>query len=76
MLFLILTNYEGGVTTSQIEFPTQEACNVTLRVMLNERFKVRGHYNRGLRIEKGYCINTNTGEVINKDFGYNGKMLD
>lgn len=74
ILLLIISQIDSGsgVTSTQIEFDNENACKITLEVMANDKFYRRGPY-AGTRIEKAYCINNDTGEVVYSEFGYNGK---
>lgn len=78
ILFMIISSSYGrggGVSTTQLEFVDESACINTLNVMINEKFYARGHISNGIRIEKSYCINTETGDVVGNEYGYNGKMI-
>lgn len=76
-LLLIISQIAGGhgvgITTTQIEFDNEMACKTTLIVMAEENFNRKDFLRYYTRIEKGYCINNDTGEVVLSEFGYNGK---
>lgn len=78
ILLLIISQMgtnKGGITTTQIEFDSEVACKTTLEVMANDKFYTRGNLHYTTRIEKAYCIDNDTGEVVYSKLGYNGVGL-